>query len=246
MSNVSDNSQSNLAQRVATKCGRNVKSATTGTGVASHGRWAETNRLTASAILDEDFPSLSGASAPCPNDAVPSKAPINYEILKQQKPKQIFFQKRPTPEEQFPSLGAAASTLSNFQSTHSSSTYRNIAGYQPAWKSANESKNEKNQFEKSKKEKERSNDAKLGMLTLSKKSGKTPAPMPQGIDDFPDLKTKEKVKTFDSNHSGQLNVASQKKKKNKNKKGKIVGEDLISALSGKFNGIIEKVGLYFK
>ena len=123
--------QGNLAQRVAIKSGRNVKSDSIGTGGSARGRWAESSGLTASAMLDEHFPSLGGGTAPYPLSAEPSENAISYQKVTQQNPKQAS-QKKHSPEEQFPSLGVAASTLSNFRAVHSSPNYRNISGHQPA------------------------------------------------------------------------------------------------------------------
>ena len=153
--------------------------------------------------------------------------------------------KQRSPEEQFPALGAAASTLPDFKTKNSAPTYRNITGHQPAWQPSTSSSNENvpvaqhinqnNQQTQEQTSGPLQENSKSGMVTLSKKSGKTPAPMPAGIADFPGLETTgNSTLDSDNNNSGLCNSVSQKKKKKKNKNGTFVG-DLISATPGMFN-----------
>ena len=221
--------QSNLAQRVAIKSGRTVKSDSKGTSSGARGRWAESSNLTSSAIMEEDFPSLMGNKAPFNAQSGPSQKSINYADLKQKGPKQNTSQKKSAMGDQFPSLGTAASTLSNFRPAQSAPTYRNISGHQPAWQPSKGSSNISTVPER-RTPSESKIDSSSRMITLSKKSGKNPAPMPAGVDDFPDLEPSLKTNSDDKNVA-QFNGVTQKKKKNKSKKGQLVGEDLVSVSS---------------
>ena len=139
-----------------------------------------------------------------------------------------------TPQEQFPSLGSAASTLMNFREAHSAPSYRNMSGYQPAWNSSKNTPHQNTQLQAENPVKDNS-DSVPRMLSLSKKNGKAPAPMPTGLDDFPDLKPISNMNGSEANINIQANATNQKKKKNKSKKGQLVGEDLVSVSGSKFD-----------
>ena len=64
---------------MAISSGRNVKSERRNNGGSARGRWAGTSNLTASGILDEEFPSLTGNSVP---NLSSSEQSINYANLK--------------------------------------------------------------------------------------------------------------------------------------------------------------------
>ena len=213
------------------------------TGGGARGRWAGTSGLTAPELLDEHFPSLSGGSAPQTVNIKPKESIVGYRKTKQPtKPDSL--KKQGSRAEQFPALGAAASTLSDFKTKNSTPTYRNITGHQPAWQPSTSSSNENvptaqhtnqdNQQTQGQTSGPFQGNSTSGMITLSKKSGKTPAPMPEGIDDFPGLEATGKSTLVSDNNNGLSNSVSQKKKKKKNKNGTFVG-DLISAPSGMFN-----------
>ena len=61
--------------------------------------------------------------------------------------------------------------------------------------------------------------------------------MPSGIDDFPSLEIPTNV-IINDNKKIQNNGEASKKKKNKSKKGGLVGEDLVSARQSKLNNCI--------
>ena len=183
-----------------------------------------------SGILDEDFPSLSGTKEKAPRYPEPS---INYGNIHQKMNKEKSPTKMLTPQEQFPSLGSAASTLMNFREAHSAPSYRNMSGYQPAWNSSKNTHHENTHFQAEKSIKDNS-DSVPKMHTLSKKNGKAPAPMPTGLDEFPDLKPISNMNGSEGKIDIQANATNQKKKKNKSKKGQLVGEDLVSVSGSKF------------
>jgi hypothetical protein len=212
---------------VAISSGRTVKSEKSNNGGSARGRWAGTSNLTASGMLDEEFPSLTGNSVPNLNS---SEQSINYANLKKKGQKQNTPQPRKSPEEQFPSLGAAASSLTNFRLSQNTPTYRNISGHEPAWNPTKKSSNDDNITEQPAPIPNK--DSSSGMITFKKKIGKSPAPMPQGIEDFPVLEKSAK-ENGSENKSDHAAATVQKKKKNKNKKGMIVGEDMVSVRSSK-------------
>ena len=214
---------------MAISSGRNVKSERSNNGGSARGRWAGTSNLTASGMLDEEFPSLTGKSVP---NLSSTEQSINYANLKKNGQKQNAPQQRKSPEEQFPSLGAAASSLTNFCLSQNTPTYRNISGHQPAWNSTKKSSNDGTITEQP--APIQNKDSSSGMITFKKKIGKNPAPMPEGIDDFPVLEksAKENGSEKKSDHAAATVL---KKKKSKNKKGMIVGQDMVSVSSSKFN-----------
>lgn len=177
-------------------------------------------------MLDEEFPSLTGNNAP---NLGSSEQFINYGNLKQKGQTQNAPQQKASPDEQFPSLGAAASGLTNFRPSQNTQIYRNISGHQPAWNSSKKSPIDGNTPEPP--VPIQNSDTSSGMITLKKKIGKSPAPMPEGIDDFPILQRNSTENLSETKKSDQGSLTTQKKKKNKNKKGMIVGEDLVSASS---------------
>ena len=110
---------------MAQKSGRNVKT-------KGGGRWGgDGGALTAPEMLDEHFPTLGGGRNSQHSGILAEQLPsINYQKLKQKtNPESQGPTKKVTSqEENFPSLGAAASSLSNFRPTYSVPTYRNITG----------------------------------------------------------------------------------------------------------------------
>ena len=185
-------------------------------------------------MMDEEFPSLMGSSSTNERDNRPQNR-IDYTSLKQKGANKSEAKPKST-EEQFPSLWSANSSMSNFREVTTTPAYRNISGYQPAWSSSNNSTNET--VPTSTKPSQQASSSSSGMITLSKKSGKNPAPMPSGIDDFPSLEIPTNVITND-NKKTQNNGEASKKKKNKSKKGGLVGEDLVSARPSKSNNCIQ-------
>merc|ERR1711994_30208 len=85
--------------------GRTVKS-NKGNGGAG-GRWAGSNHLSASGMLDDEFPSLTGSIASNTNDKVSQKV-IDYTNIKQKRNKKSEKQQKSS-EEQSPSLWSANS-----------------------------------------------------------------------------------------------------------------------------------------
>ena len=183
--------------------------------------------------MDEEFPSLMGSSSTNERDNRPHNR-IDYTSLKQKGANKSEAKPKST-EEQFPSLWSANSSMSNFREAPTTPVYRNISGYQPAWSSSNNSTNET--VPTSTKPSQQASSSSSGMITLTKKSGKNPAPMPSGIDDFPSLEIPANVITND-NKKPQNNGEAGKKKKNKSKKGGLIGEDLISARPSKLDNCI--------
>ena len=183
--------------------------------------------------MDEEFPSLLGSSSTNERDNRPQNR-IDYTSLKQKRANKSEAKPKST-EEQFPSLWSANSSMSNFREAPTTPVYRNISGYQPAWSSSNNSTNET--VPTSTKPSQQASSSSSGMITLTKKSGKNPAPMPSGIDDFPSLEIPANV-IINDNKKPQNNGEAGKKKKNKSKKGGLIGEDLISARPSKLDNCI--------